>query len=312
MRRPGAVTASPTHSSASELAMQRLLRAASSARHTRPAWIHARASSTASADAGPRNFRKILVANRGEIALRVIRSAQKLQIETVAVYSDADAGAQHVQQATEAYRLGPAPASESYLNYAKILEICAASGAEAVHPGYGFLSENAAFARACAAAGVEFIGPPVKAIEAMGSKSASKEIMIAAGVPVTPGYHGEDQTFETLEREAGKIGYPVLIKAVLGGGGKGMRIVERHEHLKEAIEACVREAQASFGDGRVLIEKYLVKPRHVELQVFGDKFGNVIHLFERDCSVQRRHQKVLEEAPAVSGPSNSCRRSASR
>lgn len=251
-------------------------------------------------DAAPRSFRKILIANRGEIALRVIRSAQKLNIETVAVYSDADVNAQHVKQATEAYRLGPAPANESYLNYEKILEICKLSGAEAVHPGYGFLSENAFFARACAEADIEFIGPPVKAIEAMGSKSASKDIMIAAGVPVTPGYHGEDQSFETLRDEARAIGYPVLIKAVLGGGGKGMRIVDEEKDFKDSLEACQREGKASFGDARVLIEKYLRKPRHVELQVFGDKFGNVVHLFERDCSVQRRHQKVLEEAPAVS------------
>uniref|UniRef100_K3WR71 Uncharacterized protein n=1 Tax=Globisporangium ultimum (strain ATCC 200006 / CBS 805.95 / DAOM BR144) TaxID=431595 RepID=K3WR71_GLOUD len=253
---------------------------------------------TEATSAAPRTFRKILIANRGEIALRVIRSAQKLNIETVAVYSDADVNSQHVKQATEAYRLGPAPANESYLNYEKILEICKISGAEAVHPGYGFLSENAFFARACAEANVEFIGPPVKAIEAMGSKSASKDIMIAAGVPVTPGYHGEDQSFETLQAEARKIGYPVLIKAVLGGGGKGMRIVDDDKDLKESVEACMREGKASFGDSRVLIEKYLRKPRHVELQVFGDKFGNVVHLFERDCSVQRRHQKVLEEAPA--------------
>ncbi|CAH0520662.1 unnamed protein product [Peronospora belbahrii] len=245
-----------------------------------------------------RNFRKILVANRGEIALRVLRSAQKLNIETVAVYSDADTNSQHVKLATEAYRLGPAAASESYLNFPKILEICRLSGAEAVHPGYGFLSENAAFARACQEAGVEFIGPPIKSIEDMGSKSASKDIMIKAGVPVTPGYHGQDQSFDTLEKEAKKIGYPVLIKAVLGGGGKGMRIVDEDKDLQEALDACVREAQASFGDGRVLIEKYLKKPRHVELQIFGDKYGTVIHLFERDCSVQRRHQKVLEEAPA--------------
>lgn len=255
-------------------------------------------SSVAPSEA-PRSFRKILIANRGEIALRVIRSAQKLGIETVAVYSDADAASQHVQQASEAYRLGSAPASESYLNSQKILEICKLSGAQAVHPGYGFLSENAGFARACAEAGIEFIGPPVKAIEAMGSKSASKDIMIAAGVPVTPGYHGEDQSFETLQAEARKIGYPVLIKAVLGGGGKGMRIVDEDKDLRENLEACQREGKASFGDARVLIEKYLRKPRHVELQVFGDKFGNVVHLFERDCSVQRRHQKVLEEAPAV-------------
>ncbi|DAZ92664.1 TPA: hypothetical protein N0F65_002169 [Lagenidium giganteum] len=257
-----------------------------------------RALSTQHAAPVPRKFKKILIANRGEIALRVIRSAHQLGIETVAVYSDADANAQHVKHATEAYRLGPAPASESYLNYAKILDVCKISGAEAVHPGYGFLSENAEFCRACADANIEFIGPPVKAIEAMGSKSASKDIMITAGVPVTPGYHGEVQTFERLRDEARKIGYPVLIKAVLGGGGKGMRIVNDESEFKDALEACQREGKASFGDARVLIEKYLRKPRHVELQVFGDKFGNVIHLFERDCSVQRRHQKVLEEAPA--------------
>uniref|UniRef100_M4BAT1 Uncharacterized protein n=1 Tax=Hyaloperonospora arabidopsidis (strain Emoy2) TaxID=559515 RepID=M4BAT1_HYAAE len=257
-----------------------------------------RSAALRSLSTSPRLFRKILVANRGEIALRILRSAHKLNIETVAVYSDADANAQHVKLATEAYRLGPAAASASYLNYPKILEICRWSGAEAVHPGYGFLSENAAFARACQEAGVEFIGPPVKSIEDMGSKSASKDIMIQAGVPVTPGYHGEDQSFDTLQKEARKIGYPVLIKAVLGGGGKGMRIVDEDDDLQEALDACVREGQASFGDGRVLIEKYLRKPRHVELQIFGDKHGNVIHLFERDCSVQRRHQKVLEEAPA--------------
>ncbi|CEG42492.1 acetyl-biotin carboxylase subunit [Plasmopara halstedii] len=252
-----------------------------------------RAMSTAT-----RLFRKILVANRGEIALRVLRSAQKLNIETVAVYSDVDANSQHVKLATEAYRLGPAPASESYLNYSKILEVCRISGAEAIHPGYGFLSENAIFARACLKAGVEFIGPPAQAIEDMGSKSASKDIMIKAGVPVTPGYHGEDQSLATLQNEAKKIGYPVLIKAVFGGGGKGMRIVDEDKDFQDALNACVREGKASFGDGRVLIEKYLREPRHVELQIFGDKYGNVIHLFERDCSVQRRHQKVLEEAPA--------------
>ncbi|KAE9044071.1 Methylcrotonoyl-CoA carboxylase subunit alpha [Phytophthora rubi] len=261
-----------------------------------PRVLHATRALSTSTSSSP--FRKILVANRGEIALRVLRSAQKLNMETVAVYSDADADAQHVQQATEAYRLGPAPAAESYLDYRKILDICRLSGAEAVHPGYGFLSENAAFARACDEAGVEFIGPPVGAIEAMGSKSASKDIMIRAGVPVTPGYHGDDQSVETLQREARDIGYPVLIKAVLGGGGKGMRIVDADEDFIDALDACVREGRASFGDGRVLVEKYLRKPRHVELQIFGDKHGNVVHLFERDCSVQRRHQKVLEEAPA--------------
>ncbi|KAI9895622.1 hypothetical protein PsorP6_018712 [Peronosclerospora sorghi] len=267
-------------------------------RHLKPAVLRGSASLSTST----RFFRKILVANRGEIALRIMRSAQKLNIETVAIYSDADANSQHVKQATEAYRLGDAVASDSYLNYCKILDISRLAGVEAIHPGYGFLSENAAFARACEEAGIEFIGPPVKAIEDMGSKSASKDIMIKAGVPVTPGYHGEDQSLQTLQKEARKIGYPVLIKAVLGGGGKGMRIVDDEKYLQEALDACVREGKASFGDGRVLIEKYLKKPRHVEVQIFGDKHGNIIHLFERDCSVQRRHQKVIEEAPAPNMP----------
>jgi 3-methylcrotonyl-CoA carboxylase alpha subunit len=245
-----------------------------------------------------KQFKKILIANRGEIACRVQRTAHQMGIETVAVYSEADANAQHVKNATEAYLIGPPPAVESYLNYEKIIQVCKESGAEAVHPGYGFLSENADFCRACAEAGIEFIGPPVKAIEAMGSKSASKEIMIAAGVPVTPGYHGKDQSVEKLFFEAKQIGFPILIKAVLGGGGKGMRIVYEEKDFQENLDACIREGKASFGDGRVLLEKYLVKPRHIELQIFGDKFGNIIHLFERDCSVQRRHQKVLEEAPA--------------
>ncbi|KAG9411822.1 hypothetical protein AC1031_017448 [Aphanomyces cochlioides] len=243
-------------------------------------------------------FSKILIANRGEIACRVQRTAKKLGVRTVAVYSDADANAQHVKMADEAYRLGPPPAAESYLLFDEILRVAKESGAQAIHPGYGFLSENAEFAKACAAAGVEFIGPPVPAIEAMGSKSASKDIMIAAGVPVTPGYHGDDQSFERIKAEAAKIGYPVLLKAVLGGGGKGMRIVDREEDLKDNMEACVREAKASFASTDILVEKYLRRPRHVELQIFGDKHGNVVHLFERDCSVQRRHQKVLEEAPA--------------
>ncbi|RHY26288.1 hypothetical protein DYB32_007763, partial [Aphanomyces invadans] len=261
-------------------------------------------------------FSKILIANRGEIACRVQRTAKKLGVRTVAVYSDADANAQHVKMADEAYRLGPPPAAESYLLFDEILRVAKASGAQAIHPGYGFLSENAEFCKACAAAGVEFIGPPVAAIEAMGSKryawtgldsideltpgcSASKDIMIAAGVPVTPGYHGTDQSFERIKAESAKIGYPVLLKAVLGGGGKGMRIVDREEDLKDNMEACVREAKASFASTDILVEKYLRRPRHVELQIFGDKHGNVVHLFERDCSVQRRHQKVLEEAPAV-------------
>ncbi|RHY49598.1 hypothetical protein DYB30_001231, partial [Aphanomyces astaci] len=255
-------------------------------------------SSSFARSEGTPMFSKILIANRGEIACRVQRTAKKLGVRTVAVYSDADANAQHVKMADEAYRLGPPPAAESYLLFDEILRIAKESGAQAIHPGYGFLSENAAFAKACATAGVEFIGPPVAAIEAMGSKSASKDIMIAAGVPVTPGYHGDDQSFERIKAESAKIGYPVLLKAVLGGGGKGMRIVDREEDLKDNMEACVREAKASFASTDILVEKYLRRPRHVELQIFGDKHGNVVHLFERDCSVQRRHQKVLEEAPA--------------
>ncbi|CAK4077325.1 unnamed protein product [Aphanomyces euteiches] len=260
--------------------------------------LAARWSSSFARSDGTPMFSKILIANRGEIACRVQRTAKKLGVRTVAVYSDADANAQHVKMADEAYRLGPPPAAESYLLFDEILRVAKESGAQAIHPGYGFLSENAEFAKACAAAGVEFIGPPVPAIEAMGSKSASKDIMIAAGVPVTPGYHGDDQSFERIKAEAAKIGYPVLLKAVLGGGGKGMRIVDREEDLKDNMEACVREAKASFASTDILVEKYLRRPRHVELQIFGDKHGNVVHLFERDCSVQRRHQKVLEEAPA--------------
>jgi 3-methylcrotonyl-CoA carboxylase alpha subunit len=243
-------------------------------------------------------FDKVLIANRGEIACRVMRTAKRLGIKTVAVYSDADRHAQHVQQADEAVHIGPAASAESYLVYQRILEAADDTGAQAVHPGYGFLSENATFARACADAGVTFIGPPEQAILDMGSKSASKDIMIAAGVPVTPGYHGEDQSLETLKGAAEEIGYPVMIKAVLGGGGKGMRICMSADKFEESLASCKREAAASFGDDRVLIEKFLVQPRHVELQVFADTHGNAVHLFERDCSVQRRHQKVLEEAPA--------------
>lgn len=243
-------------------------------------------------------FDKILIANRGEIACRVMESAKKMGVKTVAVYSDADAASKHVAMADEAVRLGPPPATESYLLGDTILDVARSTGAQAVHPGYGFLSENEHFATACAANGVTFIGPPAKAIHDMGSKSASKDIMIAAGVPVTPGYHGEAQDMETLQREADGMGYPVMIKAVMGGGGKGMRIVRSAAELQDGVEACKREAIASFGDDRVLIERYLEKPRHVELQVFADTHGNGVYLFERDCSVQRRHQKVLEEAPA--------------
>jgi 3-methylcrotonyl-CoA carboxylase alpha subunit len=243
-------------------------------------------------------FAKILIANRGEIACRVARTARRLGVRTVAVYSDADANALHVEVCDEAYRLGPAAPRESYLNGDAIIRIALQSGAQAIHPGYGFLSENEAFATACAKAGIAFVGPPPAAIAAMGSKSAAKAIMSTAQVPLVPGYHGDDQTPALLEREASKIGYPVLIKAVAGGGGKGMKIVNAASDFVAALASAQREAKASFGDDRVLIERYLTSPRHIEIQVFADTHGNAIHLFERDCSVQRRHQKVLEEAPA--------------
>lgn len=241
---------------------------------------------------------KILIANRGEIACRVIRTARTLGVKTVAVYSDADAGGAHVALADEAVRLGPPAPAESYLLGDKIIQAALRTGAAGIHPGYGFLSENAGFARACAAQDIEFIGPPPEAIEAMGSKSASKVIMTDAGVPVTPGYHGAEQGPEHLAAEAERIGFPVMIKAVMGGGGKGMRMVDRPSAFAEALDSCRRESAASFGDDRVLIERFLPQPRHVELQVFADKHGNAVYLHERDCSVQRRHQKVLEEAPA--------------
>jgi 3-methylcrotonyl-CoA carboxylase alpha subunit len=243
-------------------------------------------------------FTKILIANRGEIACRVIKTARRMGIRTVAVYSAADATARHVRLADEAVLIGPAPARESYLVAERILDAAKKTGAQAVHPGYGFLSENEAFAEACAAAGIAFIGPPVAAISAMGSKSAAKSLMEKAGVPLVPGYHGDKQDAAFLEQEAGRIGYPVLIKASAGGGGKGMRIVGKAADFAAALASCKREAASSFGDDKVLIEKYLVRPRHIEIQVFGDTQGNCVYLFERDCSVQRRHQKVLEEAPA--------------
>ncbi len=243
-------------------------------------------------------FDKILIANRGEIACRVIRTCRRLGIRTVAVFSDADRHARHVRMADEAIHIGAAPASESYLLADRILAAAKQTGAQAVHPGYGFLSENAGFAEACAAAGIVFIGPPASAIQAMGSKSAAKALMEKAGVPLTPGYHGKEQAPEFLREQADAIGYPVLIKAVSGGGGKGMRLVEQSEDFEAALASCQREATASFGDPVVLVEKYVTQPRHIEIQVFGDSHGNVVHLFERDCSVQRRHQKVLEEAPA--------------
>ncbi|WP_432240255.1 acetyl/propionyl/methylcrotonyl-CoA carboxylase subunit alpha [Herbaspirillum robiniae] len=241
---------------------------------------------------------KILIANRGEIACRVAATARRMGIATVAVYSDADAGAKHVQACDESVRLGPAPAKESYLCGDKIIAAALATGAQGIHPGYGFLSENADFAQACADAGLVFIGPPASAIRAMGSKSAAKALMEKAAVPLVPGYHGERQESEFLRGEADRIGYPVLLKASAGGGGKGMRVVERSEDFAAALASCKREAISSFGDDRVLVEKYLTRPRHIEIQVFADTHGNCVYLFERDCSVQRRHQKVLEEAPA--------------
>jgi 3-methylcrotonyl-CoA carboxylase alpha subunit len=243
-------------------------------------------------------FRKILIANRGEIACRVIATARRLGVRTVAVYSDADAQARHVQWADEAVHVGGAAARDSYLQWQRIIEAARSSGAQAIHPGYGFLSENEDFAQACADAGLVFIGPPPSAIAAMGSKSAAKALMERAGVPLVPGYHGQDNDPALLAREAGRIGYPALIKASAGGGGKGMRRVERAEDFAAALASCQREAKASFGDDHVLVERYVTRPRHIEIQVFGDSHGQVIHLGERDCSVQRRHQKVLEESPA--------------
>ncbi|MCM2403674.1 acetyl/propionyl/methylcrotonyl-CoA carboxylase subunit alpha [Rhizobium sp. S153] len=247
-------------------------------------------------------FSKILVANRGEIACRVIRTAKRMGIVAVAVYSEADRDAAHVAMAEEALAIGPAPARQSYLDGDRIIQAALTSGAEAIHPGYGFLSENADFAEACSAAGLVFIGPPATAIRAMGGKSAAKTLMAAAGVPLVPGYHGDDQSPAILAAEATKIGYPVLIKASAGGGGKGMRVVAHAEDFVAELAAAKREALAAFGDERMLIEKYLARPRHVEVQVFADNHGNCHSLFERDCSIQRRHQKVIEEAPAPSLP----------
>ena len=243
-------------------------------------------------------FKKILIANRGEIACRVAATARRLGIRTVAVYSQADAQSQHVAMCDESVLIGPAPAKESYLKMERIISAARDTGAEAIHPGYGFLSENEAFAAACEASGVVFIGPPASAIRAMGSKSAAKALMEKARVPLVPGYHGERQESDFLRQQADAIGYPVLLKASAGGGGKGMRIVERSEDFEAALASCKREAINSFGDDRVLVEKYLQRPRHIEIQVFADTQGNYVYLFERDCSVQRRHQKVLEEAPA--------------
>ena len=243
-------------------------------------------------------FSKILIANRGEIACRVAATARRLGVKTVAVYSEADANARHVLACDEAVAIGAASPKESYLRAERILAAAQATGAQAVHPGYGFLSENAAFAQACADAGIVFIGPPASAIAAMGSKSAAKELMGKAGVPLVPGYHGERQEAAFLREQADAIGYPVLIKASAGGGGKGMRRVERSADFDAALASCQREAASSFGNDQVLVERYVTRPRHIEIQVFGDMQGHCVYLFERDCSVQRRHQKVLEEAPA--------------
>jgi len=243
-------------------------------------------------------FTKILIANRGEIACRVAATARRMGIRTVAVYSEADAGSKHVAVCDEAVLIGPAAAKESYLRGQKIIEVAKATGAQAIHPGYGFLSENAEFAEACEQAGLVFIGPPGSSMRAMGSKSAAKQLMEGANVPLVPGYHGENQDPEFLRQQADRIGYPVLLKASAGGGGKGMRVVERSEDFVAALGSCKREAISSFGDDKVLVEKYLTRPRHIEIQVFADKLGNCVYLHERDCSVQRRHQKVLEEAPA--------------
>jgi 3-methylcrotonyl-CoA carboxylase alpha subunit len=243
-------------------------------------------------------IKSLLIANRGEIACRIIRTARRMGIRTIVIYSDADAQALHVRSADESVHIGPSAARESYLVGEKIIAAAKATGAEAIHPGYGFLSENAEFAQAVIDAGIGWVGPKPASITAMGLKDAAKKLMLEAGVPCTPGYLGDDQDPANLAAEAGKIGYPVLIKAVAGGGGKGMRLVEKADAFADALASCQREAAASFGNAHVLIEKYILSPRHIEVQVFGDSFGNIVHLFERDCSLQRRHQKVIEEAPA--------------
>ncbi|MCA1247671.1 acetyl/propionyl/methylcrotonyl-CoA carboxylase subunit alpha [Massilia sp. MS-15] len=247
-------------------------------------------------------FTKILIANRGEIACRVAATARRMGIRTVAVYSEADADSKHVAVCDEAVLIGPAAAKDSYLRGQKIIAVALATGAQAIHPGYGFLSENAEFAEAVQAAGLVFIGPPGSSMRAMGSKSAAKQLMEGANVPLVPGYHGDRQEPAFLREQADRIGYPVLLKASAGGGGKGMRVVERSEDFEAALASCKREAISSFGDDKVLVEKYLIRPRHIEIQVFADSHGNCVYLHERDCSVQRRHQKVLEEAPAPGMP----------
>ena len=243
-------------------------------------------------------FASVLIANRGEIAVRVARTAKRLGLRTIAVYSEADAGALHVRACDEAHLIGPAPARESYLSIEKIIAVARGSGAQCIHPGYGFLSENAEFAEACAAAGIVFVGPSPDSIRAMGLKDRAKALMAKAGVPIVPGYLGEMQDPAFLKRKAYELGYPVLIKAVAGGGGKGMRRVDKHVEFDAMLESAQREAKSAFGDARVLIEKYVATPRHIEVQIFGDRHGNVVHLNERDCSLQRRHQKVIEESPA--------------
>ena len=242
---------------------------------------------------------KVLIANRGEIACRIIRTVKKLGLSSVAVYSNADANALHVSMADEAIHIGESVANASYLDYNKVIQAALATGADAIHPGYGFLSENAGFAKACSDNGLNFIGPPVASIEAMGSKSAAKEIMQSAGVPLLSGYHGDNQNPDFLQQEAAKIGYPVLLKAAAGGGGKGMRIVHEVADFENQMQRAVSEATNSFGNGAVFVEKYVQNPRHIEIQVLADEHGNVVHLFERECSIQRRHQKVIEEAPSV-------------
>ena len=249
-------------------------------------------------------FRKILIANRGEIAVRVARTARRLGIATVAVYSDADAGAPHVKACDEAVHIGPPQPAESYLRIDRIIDAAKRTGAEAIHPGYGFLSENEKFADALEEAGIVFVGPTAATIRAMGSKSAAKDLMEKAGVPTTPGYQGADQSFETFRRECARIGYPVLLKATAGGGGKGMKVVAREADLAEQLASAQREGKNSFGDDRVLVEKYIARARHLEVQIVGDGRGEVVHFFERDCSVQRRHQKIIEEAPAPRLPAS--------
>src|SRR5258706_11208513 len=238
-------------------------------------------------------FRKILIANRGEIALRVMRTCRAMGIATVAVYSDADANAPHVRIADEAVHIGTAPAKDSYLNVEKIIEAAKLTGADAIHPGYGFFAENGQFAEACAAAGIIFIGPQPEAIRKMGLKSPARKLAAEAGAPVVPGYDGEEQADETLRAEILKIGFPVLIKASAGGGGKGMRVVQSESEIAGAIESARREAEKAFGNGALLLEKFVEHARHVEVQIFGDAHGNLVHLFERDCSLQRRHQKII-------------------